>query len=948
MLLRSLPPPARSDGVPVLLPATHFREADANTLVSLLVQLTPQVSQCAGGDGVHIAHTATLAGLPHGYRLYLSTTSHGVVLITGHPSGRYFESPAEFVQHLLWLFDAQVQARACDCRLCQQQAQQQQAQQQQQQQQAQQQPHPGQMAAVHTAKPAQMTLAQSAHSPFAPSPFQPQWFREDPMASMNVAAAHMNMMSMALQMGSAHSPGGQVAHLGFTQQSPAVSAPGQPFAQSVAPSPVAAAGFSSLPHAPVASPSISQHLPQGTAPHPQQHQAQHSQQYAPQLSPAPAAVPQMHNRPMSHASAHMMAQTSMAPSHPQTPMQAPPAAPAPTQTPAAKQSQPKQAQSSTKRQRESQKQQQQQQQQQQDSAAAFLAPAVTPAPPTRTPRASKAAAQRQQQRLLEQQEQELQLHSDDAGSQHAGGAADKEGPMDPVTEERFKRRYAMLRQEFEKVEKQIGKFDRAIATARKKMDRLKFERQVLLQMFVAHDAQQRGSDQGSSVCYAFSGPVTCVHMLTHGLAWIWMQDDDSSVEENPSKKAAHSRTVSGQDSEANHANDSGDGEEDDEGGDDGRDGEEDGADVGGGGYDDEDEGEDDDTGTASTTPKRKRNPRKRPKVVDPNAPKRPANAFMLFCDMQRENLKEERKELQKSQTSGEQEASTSNLTKMLGHRWRSLSEAERQHYHDLFREQVKQYDRDLSEYFRSNPNAVYADMVESTSLLPDMSDDPNAPKKPANVFFVFCEMEREQLKEQRRKLKEALPGSEEEAGLSNITKALGQKWRSLSDAERQVYQDRFRQQLETYTQYVEQKLLSMPLEAVAKVAAKRAGGAGIGLANHGGAAALRAADDGLPASELHSEAAISLEEFGVDLDDEPAAPVAAVAVAAAAAVRHGSNGAAAPAPAVGVAGAGAVSVVDTDAMEEDPDDVDLGDLDVDDLDEDDEDDEGGDGESSEE
>nr|KAJ3419187.1 hypothetical protein HK105_007284 [Polyrhizophydium stewartii] len=756
MLLRSLPPPARSDGVPVLLPATHFREADANTLVSLLVQLTPQVSQwyarhpavaaalaaaepgadpSAGGDGVHIAHTATLAGLPHGYRLYLSTTSHGVVLITGHPSGRYFESPAEFVQHLLWLFDAQVQARACDCRLCQQQAQQQQAQQQQQQQQAQQQPHPGQMAAVHTAKPAQMTLAQSAHSPFAPSPFQPQWFREDPMASMNVAAAHMNMMSMALQMGSAHSPGGQ--------------------------------------------------------------------------------------------------------------------------------------------------------------------------------------------RLLEQQEQELQLHSDDAGSQHAGGAADKEGPMDPVTEERFKRRYAMLRQEFEKVEKQIGKFDRAIATARKKMDRLKFERQVLLQMFVAHDAQQRGSDQGSS-------------------------DDDSSVEENPSKKAAHSRTVSGQDSEANHANDSGDGEEDDEGGDDGRDGEEDGADVGGGGYDDEDEGEDDDTGTASTTPKRKRNPRKRPKVVDPNAPKRPANAFMLFCDMQRENLKEERKELQKSQTSGEQEASTSNLTKMLGHRWRSLSEAERQHYHDLFREQVKQYDRDLSEYFRSNPNAVYADMVESTSLLPDMSDDPNAPKKPANVFFVFCEMEREQLKEQRRKLKEALPGSEEEAGLSNITKALGQKWRSLSDAERQVYQDRFRQQLETYTQYVEQKLLSMPLEAVAKVAAKRAGGAGIGLANHGGAAALRAADDGLPASELHSEAAISLEEFGVDLDDEPAAPVAAVAVAAAAAVRHGSNGAAAPAPAVGVAGAGAVSVVDTDAMEEDPDDVDLGDLDVDDLDEDDEDDEGGDGESSEE
>ncbi|KAI8923551.1 high mobility group box domain-containing protein, partial [Entophlyctis helioformis] len=89
---------------------------------------------------------------------------------------------------------------------------------------------------------------------------------------------------------------------------------------------------------------------------------------------------------------------------------------------------------------------------------------------------------------------------------------------------------------------------------------------------------------------------------------------------------------------------------------------------------------------------------KRPKVVDPNAPRRPANAFMLFCDMQRDKLKEERKELQKSMPGSEQEVALSNITKALGQRWRSLSDVERKMYQDLFKEQVKQYDRELSDY----------------------------------------------------------------------------------------------------------------------------------------------------------------------------------------------------------------------------------------------------------
>lgn len=59
--------------------------------------------------------------------------------------------------------------------------------------------------------------------------------------------------------------------------------------------------------------------------------------------------------------------------------------------------------------------------------------------------------------------------------------------------------------------------------------------------------------------------------------------------------------------------------------------------------------------------------------------------------------------------------------------------------------------------------------------------DPNAPKRPANAFMLFCDIERNNLKKERDLMKEAMPGSEEDAGLGNITKALGTRWKALSE-----------------------------------------------------------------------------------------------------------------------------------------------------------------------
>lgn len=53
--------------------------------------------------------------------------------------------------------------------------------------------------------------------------------------------------------------------------------------------------------------------------------------------------------------------------------------------------------------------------------------------------------------------------------------------------------------------------------------------------------------------------------------------------------------------------------------------------------------------------------------------------------------------------------------------------------------------------------------------------DPNAPKRPANAFFMFCQLERGKLRE-----------SNQEASLSELTKILGLRWKEMSKEEKQV------------------------------------------------------------------------------------------------------------------------------------------------------------------
>jgi hypothetical protein len=53
--------------------------------------------------------------------------------------------------------------------------------------------------------------------------------------------------------------------------------------------------------------------------------------------------------------------------------------------------------------------------------------------------------------------------------------------------------------------------------------------------------------------------------------------------------------------------------------------------------------------------------------------------------------------------------------------------------------------------------------------------DPNAPKGPGNVFFLYCRMERDKIKDECQT-----------ENLGEVTRILGQKWKSLTKEEKQV------------------------------------------------------------------------------------------------------------------------------------------------------------------
>lgn len=80
------------------------------------------------------------------------------------------------------------------------------------------------------------------------------------------------------------------------------------------------------------------------------------------------------------------------------------------------------------------------------------------------------------------------------------------------------------------------------------------------------------------------------------------------------------------------------------------------------------------------------------KDKDPNAPKKPANAFLLFCQQQRTSVQEE------YYKEHHEEISNHELTKRLAQHWNSLNTDQKKVFYDMYELEKERYDKEMREY----------------------------------------------------------------------------------------------------------------------------------------------------------------------------------------------------------------------------------------------------------
>ncbi|KAJ2844330.1 non-histone protein [Coemansia brasiliensis] len=122
----------------------------------------------------------------------------------------------------------------------------------------------------------------------------------------------------------------------------------------------------------------------------------------------------------------------------------------------------------------------------------------------------------------------------------------------------------------------------------------------------------------------------------------------------------------------------------------------------------------------STTPRQAGEPggRKPRAEKDPNAPKRPANAFVLYCQVERPNIK-----------SAGTELSSSELTRSMGVKWRGLPKDEKQKYYDLYEREMARYQREMDSY-KGSIAAKLEEPRSSPLAEPIEEDAPPNPEPP--------------------------------------------------------------------------------------------------------------------------------------------------------------------------------------------------------------------------
>ncbi|KAJ3159394.1 hypothetical protein HDU86_001712 [Geranomyces michiganensis] len=229
----------------------------------------------------------------------------------------------------------------------------------------------------------------------------------------------------------------------------------------------------------------------------------------------------------------------------------------------------------------------------------------------------------------------------------------KDDRGDPLADANYKKKYRELKHKIGEVEEETDKLEQEYAIAKKRLSRLKFERQYVVRRNLIGLAM----------------PVLTLATSSGFMALTqYLQMSDSN----------DARSVSG---ESRSPPDS------------------------------------------QQPPLKRQRKKREKKIIDPDAPRRPANAFMFFCDQNRELLKKERGTMREADIKSQ---GLSNLTKALGARWKALDAAQRQEWGQKFKSEVKRFEGEMADYTEEKSRKRKLDSMDEPAPPAVHTDTPTA------------------------------------------------------------------------------------------------------------------------------------------------------------------------------------------------------------------------------
>jgi hypothetical protein len=196
-------------------------------------------------------------------------------------------------------------------------------------------------------------------------------------------------------------------------------------------------------------------------------------------------------------------------------------------------------------------------------------------------------------------------------------------------------------------------------------------------------------------------------------------------------------------------------------------------------------------------------------------PKPPHNAFMLFCDRYRDEVKS--KIISENKKSCRRPiAPPKDVARRLGERWRSADSGCRKEFVERFDVAYESYKKEVELWKRcrgtANDTTLQADVCIQQGIKKSRRHfDPNKPRPPHNPFMRFCNKYRNVVRDQI--LSEA-SSDRKVAPPKEVARRLGERWRNANESEKAVFQTSFSEEYHLYREalddYKKKKRTNMP------------------------------------------------------------------------------------------------------------------------------------------